>query len=383
MRSPRAASQAACYLLIASACLPSLPLTAQSVERAAVIPLESFAIRSGRALPAALFGNGELAIGTADQQIIVFDSTGRETLRWGRQGSGPGEFQLIQSLGVAGDTLFVLDATRRLSRFRRDVAPSTTAVLLPPHGAMPLTPRALAGGSIVLSQVMRPGDALAAAQGQLVVRASADGRVIETLGTLDVRDEMLRIPFPGGQREVQLPQPFVDLDRVAASPSGKWTAIVRAPSSRFRDGTHTGLLVEFRGPSGKSSRPIPSTPPPLTDATVRRWLDQRALDLGSAFPGGRTAARTAIATRLVRPTTHPTVRVALMGDDGTLWLLQSPADAPADLWTLATAAQGIIGTVTLPLGSRPLAVTRQAAWVVEEREDGEEQLVRYRVRAGR
>lgn len=71
------------------------------------------------------------------------------------------------------------------------------------------------------------------------------------------------------------------------------------------------------------------------------------------------------------------------GGRGTLWLLQSPADAPADLWTLATAAQGIIGTVTLPLGSRPLAITRQTAWAVEEREDGEEQLVRYRVRAGR
>lgn len=365
-----------------AAAITSSSLSAQSAERVASVPLVDFGVRAGPAVPATPMMTEGLAIGTTDQQVVILDSLGRVVRRLGREGSGPGEYQLIQSLGTSGDTLLVLDATRRLTRIRMGAAASTEVLMLPAGGALPLSPLTLSGSVLVLAHVARAGDPIIAANGQLVVRARADGTILDTIGALDVRDQMMRIALRGGQQEIQLVQPFLDIDRLSASPNGLWIAVVRAPASQFARGT-LGNRIEFRGPNGRSSVEVATSPAALTDETVRRWLDVRAGNLSAVFPGGSVAARSELSVRLLRPRSHPTVRSAVLGNDGVLWLLQSPTEAARDQWTLVTADEGVVGRVALPPGSRPLAVSRTTAWVLEELSDGEQEIVRYRLHYAR
>ena len=286
---------------------------------------------------------------------------------------------MLASLSAVSDTLFALDAARRLTAFDSNDHATSYAILPPTTGSLPLNPRALSGSAIILSQTAAPGHPLLEARGQLFVRAHADGRMIDTLGSLDVRDQMMRIPLVEGQSEVQVVQPYVEVDRITVSGSGRWIAIVRAPSSLYNDDARANA-VEIISPQGRTTLQVPVHAQPLTDATVRQWLDQQARDLGGHIPGGQGAARRAIASRLVRPKLHPAVRAATIGDDGVLWLLQSPVDAPIDRWTLLASTGDVVGAVELPRGSRPIVVSRSEAWVVQERDDGEQELVRYRVR---
>lgn len=361
-----------------AALLPFLAGNAQSIERAAVVPLGTFALGSGRLLPAAPFGAGGLAVGTTDQQIVVLDSSGRELSRLGRQGGGPGEFRMLAALSASADTIFALDVGRRLTVIHSSRPVVTHEILVPNSDVLPLNPRALAGHDIILSQVAALGHPIIAARGQLFIRASHDGRVIDTLGWLDVRDQMMRIPL-STQSEVQVVQPYVEMDRMAVSGAGTWLAFVRAPASLHNDDKHSNK-VEFIGPRGRRVLKLAVHAQPLRDATVETWLNEQADDLGKYIPGGPSAARRAVAEHLIRPKSHPSVRAAAIGDDGTLWLLQSPVDAPRDKWTLLMHTGESAGFVELRRGSRPLVVSRDAAWVVQDRDDGEQELVRYRIR---
>lgn len=71
-----------------------------------------------------LLADGDGQIYVADGQsydIRVFDPEGRLRRRLGRQGAGPGEFGMLQSIGWIGDTLAALDASNgRLGLLRTD-----------------------------------------------------------------------------------------------------------------------------------------------------------------------------------------------------------------------------------------------------------------------
>lgn len=365
-------------LALLAVTLAPAALPAQSLERAVVVPMQRFAVNPGRLVPAVSVSGRGIAIGTTDQQIIIFDSLGRENRRLGRAGSGPGEFQRLMTLGAIGDTLFALDAVRRVTTFNPDGLATTKTVQLPTGGTIPLGARLLSGREIILAQSAQPGQPEIEARGQLIVRGTADGRILDTLGALDIRDQVIRIPLGPGS-EAQIFPPFVELDRVAVTGRGGWLAIVRATDSQFNRDDRTNV-IEFFGPKGHSLVKVPAVTHALRDATVSRWLDVEASKIARNIPAGQSGARRAISSHFVRPPTHPSIRAAVMGDDGVLWLLQSPTDAPHETWTLLQPTGVSLGSVTLPDGSRPVSVSGSGAWVVHERNDGEMELVRYRVR---
>jgi hypothetical protein len=71
----------------------------------------------------------------ADRAVRVFDSSGRFIRMFGREGSGPGEFQVPLRLGLAADTLTVFDARlSRISRFTRTGRHLSTEPLPSPAG---------------------------------------------------------------------------------------------------------------------------------------------------------------------------------------------------------------------------------------------------------
>lgn len=139
----------------------------------------------------------------------------------------------IAGLAAVGDTCFVLDAVRRLTRISPGERVLTEAIHVPSVGTLPFNPRALLGGNVLHAQYGPPDNPALESRGQLTVRARPDGAILDTVTTLDVRGQLLRIRL-GGERELQMVQPFVELDRLAIAGRGGWMAIVRRPSLMYR-----------------------------------------------------------------------------------------------------------------------------------------------------
>jgi hypothetical protein len=357
---------------------PCVPLAAQALERVHVIPIEDRVIAPRLFTPATWYEGTGLAVASDDQSILIVGRDGMLRGSWGRKGQGPGEFEQVLALGVSGDTLFAYDgSTRRLTGRLRDGALLTTAVQPPRDAQPPFEPLGLTAGSLVYSIRGPSIPSRQATNIVLIVRASADGASVDTVGALDTAKLNTRIQFDGGS--LTLFQPFLHRDHVAIDPTGQWIVLVRPPSSQFHSGTD-GVRIDALGPSGPLSAIAPHRPVPLTDASVRRWLDERARSLARHFTS-ESAARSAIAERLMRPDYHPPVRRALVGQDGTVWFLHSPLDARADQWGVFDLRTRRLSSVSLPAGSHPLVVAADGAWILEENADGEQLLVRYRIRA--
>jgi hypothetical protein len=376
LRSP--GSLIALALAACGSVLKVEPLVAQTLERVHVIPLDDHVITPRPFTPATWFVGTGLAVATDDQSILLVGREGTLRGSWGRKGQGPGEFEQVLGLGVSGDTLVAYDgSTRRLTARLRDGSLVTTAVQPPRDAQPPLEPLGLAAGSLVYGI---PGPSVPSRQASnivLVVRASGDGASVDTVGALDTSNLSTRIQFEGGS--LTLFQPFVHRDHVAIDPTGQWLVIVRPPSSQFHSGTD-GVRIDALGPAGPLTAIAPHRPVPLSDASVRRWLDERSRTLARRFTS-EASARSAIAERLLRPDHHPPVRRALVGHDGTVWWLHSPLDARADQWGVIDLRTRRITSVSLPANSHPLVVAADGAWVLEEDTDGEQILVRYRIRA--
>ncbi|MGD8815985.1 MAG: 6-bladed beta-propeller [Acidobacteriota bacterium] len=68
----------------------------------------------------AMGGDGRIFVGDmGDEQVVVFDETGRYLYRIGRKGQGPGEFQVLAFVDVEDDVLWVTDWFR-VHRFTLD-----------------------------------------------------------------------------------------------------------------------------------------------------------------------------------------------------------------------------------------------------------------------
>src|SRR3954464_7919991 len=60
-----------------------------------------------------------------DQQLRIYDATGKKTATFGRKGSGPGEFRRATWFGWTGDTLWVYDTDLRRVTY---VSPAATLI---------------------------------------------------------------------------------------------------------------------------------------------------------------------------------------------------------------------------------------------------------------
>lgn len=72
----------------------------------------------GRIVGVSLLSDGRIAVADAStQQVLVFDPSGRLALRWGRPGSGPGEFRNLAGIIVTAESLFAFETAPGPSRY--------------------------------------------------------------------------------------------------------------------------------------------------------------------------------------------------------------------------------------------------------------------------
>lgn len=111
-------------LLVVLSCAVARSVDAQDLERTLRIgaidgpPEYTF----GRIGGVALFPDGRILVVDAAERVVrIYDRTGHHLLSFGRQGNGPGEFQLPTNPVILGDAIFVYDQQlKRVVTFNRD-----------------------------------------------------------------------------------------------------------------------------------------------------------------------------------------------------------------------------------------------------------------------
>jgi hypothetical protein len=303
--------------------------------------------------------------------VRVYDSRGRFVRRIGRTGAGPGEYDGVEGLGLVGDTLLVVydRGNRRIS-------------LYDSSGAY-LRQFAVEGGGLApLKSFAVLANGLVAVRAR-IARRSSDPLVVHTrfrlyrltgelVDSLEVPPEaiggfVLSIPSLGLRR------PFLDMDVFALLPDGR---IATARTSTFR-------VTFTRGGAVESIVERPRQRVSLAGQEREEWV--------------------ALSRRSSRPPTIPAVKPALRDlfadEHGRVWVelytraaLQvrtTGSRAPAismmepNVYEILSARGESFGYLELPPLSRVIAVRGSVVWLVQETDDGDNALVRYRLtRAG-
>jgi hypothetical protein len=320
-----------------------------------------------------------------DGRILFFDSRGVPNGRFGRTGSGPGEFRTLVILGWVGDTLLVSDPPlHRVTMIGPDLKLIRTLPLsreiLPPRGtrgasfSAMFSPIAASVDDGMLATILlrrRPdfpgwipfdGEV-----GTGLIRVGADSRFRKLIAVGPASDQCRITSDRGG---ISIPFCFRPTD--AASPNGRHVVFV-VPGA-----TGSYAVVEINGVSGDTSlarqytyQPVP-VPKRLTDSILR----PRPNRPNSNIPPGIAELR-----RQLRVAEHfPPVVRAVVGDDGMIWLEEQTL-APADQrWMVLDPAGNLVGVMKVPRAAHVRLVFRDQMWATVEDEDGVQDVVRYGVR---
>jgi hypothetical protein len=320
----------------------------------------------------------------ADQlshSVHVFSADGRRVSRLGREGRGPGEFQLPGAMGWRGDTLVVADQiASRLVGF----LPGGGSAFTRSYAAIPrFVPRAILADGRILG--MRIPFSKEIADGrqtttELLVTESPAGpaRVFARL-PLRHHTARVRIGSGAGASEAFFSQPFGDWDLQTVDRYGRWIVSVARPA-----GAPTFALT-WRSPAGTSLRTatVPYTATPIPRAAVRDSIAAYVAEFSRAFPTvGRRSLEGMVRDAVFAPRSYPPVVALVPGLDGTTWVRRH-ATGEVATWMVFDERGRHVAYASAPAEARVLAVDRDTAWAVEKDADDVPFVVRYRVEPAR
>jgi hypothetical protein len=342
---------------------------------------------------------------SADQQIRLYDAEGRFVRRFGGRGDGPGEFRFVSDFGLLGDTLWVSDGTaRRMTLFSHSGAllgtvtarvalqvqglgrysGAPTASIYPnelgPRGEIIGRPSSTAYPNLPDSIVPIP-----------VVRFDSSGAVLDTLEITQKVVSYRAAEFTyerDGSRStsyVRIGPPTFDSATVIAELGPRdrvgrddrvaihWAVDGSSPSSGVLTVTRTTPSGEEVVHAGVRYLPRPVTSEYLDSVAAGR---PRGLRLPAS-----DSAELAQLTRSVMqmPPHHQPILQWNAGDDGTVRLRLSEADASANRWVVFAGDGRLQGLVDLEPDLRILWLEGDRMWVVETDAFDVPWLVRYRL----
>ena len=341
---------------------------------------------SRRALHLAELADGRVFVGGATE-VLAFDGDGVYQGEIGREGEGPGEFQLLTGLGMHRDTLWAGDAVSgRVSRFLPDG--SLLDVITPPPSVRggPSFLILAADGSVVGNplSLVRPG---APGSSRLTVwwrwraEEGSGAGVVDTLIATEVRDDLLQISV--GSMSPR-PQPFIEREPVAFG--GAESYALAAHASREDD---DGLIVverlHFNG-AADTAVAVRYRPRPITSEDVDRVVDELGRMLsrrpGALVPASRP--RPEIARELRRairtPEYHPPLTDLVQGTGGSIWIGRE-SSASRRNWLIAQEGVGAVARITLADYQRPLSASDGYVWLLEPGALDLPRIVKYRLDA--
>ena len=342
-----------------------------------------------------------------DRQLRIYDSSGTRIATAGRDGSGPGEFRSLGSMGWVADTLWVFDgAQRRVSWvgpdgavLRTDALPAsamrgapvagTTRVMgffgpsaIYPDGSMIGEANLFASAgpdfsgwperTIVVAPPDRRGTVPREAQAS-ADPASSQARIVARPPSY--YDERWSMEVAGFSRGI----PFVASPIVAYTNDGSRFAYLETELGEEGRGTFTITVFDAEGDT-TLARSYPfqglAIPERVRDSTLAAFIPPEGrpregpADLPQRFQ--------AIARERM-PAYYPPVLAMLLGLDDSIWLtLRDSADTRRAL--ILDGEGDPIGTLALPPRTTIRQATATHAWATQVDEDGLAAVVRFRVR---
>jgi hypothetical protein len=290
--------------------------------------------------------------------VRIFSRDGATSRVLARSGAGPGEVRDARWIGLAGDTIIIVDGTlRRITRMTADGRVLST-VNYRPAGAVPGSRAVgrLSDGTLVWRGVdpAFDGTVEGARRDTVAVAVSrGDGAGMQVV-TRVPGTSTFTAHMPGGGAYIG-PLPFGAQELVVAGQRHIWVVDNASPTVR---------AISTTGDTIHSWR-APLTPQPLAPATIAAARN-RELEQISSEPIRRLVQQRFAAA----PSTPPLLSGLSAAPSGDLWLTEYSADPSRPVRVLVITESGSHrASLTIPPGFRIAAVTEYAVMGVHRDAD--------------
>ena len=338
-----------------------------------------------------------------DRQIRMYDSSGARIAAVGREGSGPGEFQSLSSMGWTADTLWVFDIAQRRVTFIAPDGQVLRAAALPAaadrsarlqnsdHTVGYFAPSAIgADGSMTgEARTLPPTETRATWPGRAVLHIPAE-RADSSLEPEGGHRQARIVAQPPAYED---PRWYMEASGFGNYvPFGARAIVAYANDGRFaylttelgEDGRGTFTLTVFDAAGDTTlARSYPfegiAIPARVRDSALAAFIPAEGrpregpADLPQRF---QDMARERM------PGFYPPVMAMVLGLDDSIWLtMRDTADARRAL--ILNGDGDPLGSLSLPPRMTIRQATSTHVWVTQTDEDGLASVLRYRVRGGR
>ena len=339
-----------------------------------------------------------------DREIRVYTPDGELSHRFGGAGEGPGEFGGISRMGVAGDTVWVVDdAQNRLTLFLTDGTVHSSA-----RFADATIPLEGPGESLTYHPRLRDADGYFPSDGGgwmpgegshsegdsidiPILRFGSDGQVADTAGWLPRVQGGAGQQVSVGQSTFSVPRlPHTRTRRVLAP----WGLVIVEQEVEASVLRARAVRTTYDGDT-LHSREFTFDPKSFPDETLEAYAVSAAHVTGTmlAFAEGEihtwerheadtARARIRVLEAMTVPEVQPPIQGIHTGADGSLWLERERIDEAVRRWTILDPEDEPVGEVLLPRDHRLLRVDGDTFWLQEQDDFDVPWIVEYRIRGG-
>lgn len=355
-----------------------------------------------------------------DAEIRVYDPEGRAVRRFGRRGEGPGEFERMGSMGVTGDTVWVIEGIAgRVTLFDREgrvlQARTASSIPIPVQGCSGyVSPQGLLPDGTLWSWMssilcrpddvengVGPNDSVPVPR----VTFSPTGEVLDTVGWDPIPPPSMWTP-PGFEQPERPPRVQIDGERFTVPspppprrlhwiglPDGKLVTDLHLPTTP-EISTFLAARLDLDGDTVWARR-LRYRPAGFAEAELDALAEEAASSPGGGFirfDGGvavqpaepdadlAARARTRIRAEMDFPEFRLPVGVVSATSDGSMWLpLEGQTEAGSHAFLLLNPDGSTRGRLTLPERARVRWRSGDTILVVEPDDFDVPWLVRYRL----
>jgi hypothetical protein len=333
-----------------------------------------------------------------EMEFRVYDRTGKKIGKFGRTGSGPGEFRGVGAIGYVGDTIWIHDYTlQRVSWFGPDFKLLRTEPTPQPQVAGSVIPEGNRSGAR-FSPFLITGDRSMIGDASVSRSANArqqwdrflgvqkpSGEVIPIPGMPDLQDPKATMFYEGFYRNV----PFMTWPSVSVAVDGSRFGVLTIDNNRPDGGVmsittyslanwvggkdlESKLKVEFSKRIQFTGERVPSS---VRDSLLESFIPAsgRPREGPSELP-----QRFQAMARERMPSFYAPAEGLLLGLDKTIWVMRPTRN---DRWSadVYDGSGKLLGRVEPPFKTRIRHGTATHVWTTQRDEDDLISIVRYRI----
>lgn len=346
------------------------PAAARRFAAPSVTIQESASCQLNRIRGIVLQQSGNIVVANfGNHELCVFDGSGRFVQRFGRRGSGPGEFQAPSGLwGLSGDSLLTSDVSlRRLSVFTAEGDFVRSFPIKAPVDTLGSLSRVLAlrDGSVLMgfSEFVRGAPRPEAVQfHQRLFRFSSEGALLGPAGRAPIAEHFIQA----------VPQQMGGVAYWNRAFGRQLT--VAAVTGGFVAGDGTDFSVVEYDLAGRPRRVhrLPVAARPVTRADIAAYRERQL--------AGQSDANRAVAERMVAempfPASFPAYSRILTDPGDRIWIEEySTSGAATGAWTVLDPPMGTAWMVSFPPRFTLWSISRRRTCGVARDQDDVESVV--------